>query len=97
MKELNKNGYWTTLEFHFDSILDLIPFYSHIISVCASDHEGERIYISNLPYPLECDQRLTASGITPFGNYYRKELQDHYLEVVKYLLKKEEEMLTIIF
>ena len=88
LEELNKRGYWTILDLHFDTILDLVPYFPYIIASAACDAGTETIFISEKPYPTETDIRLIKSGLEPFGNYYRQALQEHYIDVVKYLLKE---------
>ena len=86
LKELNKKGVYVSLPIKFDTILDLIPYYPYIISCCASSPEGETIYISKKSYIDEqIDSYLKTGRSLDFLNHYKKELQNHYIEIVKRL------------
>ena len=62
LKKLNKNGVYVKMEIHFNSILDLIPYYPYVPAVWASS-EGkttvvlpEKSFIEKeLDYSLESD------------------------------------------
>ena len=84
LKELNKKGVYITLEIHFDSMLDLIPYYPYIIKVECNDENGKVVYLSNKPYTLDIRDEMLERGIdrTLMYESYTKELQDHYKFVV---------------
>ena len=86
LKDLNKYGVFITLEIHFDTILDLIPYYPYIITIMHSNEGKKTIFISDEPYTLEERDSMLKSGIaSSLGMYehYTKELQEHYIEVVQ--------------
>lgn len=84
LKELNKKGVYITIEIKFDSIFDLVPYYPYIIGSSTSDSAGETIYISNSSYIDEKIDRYLESGISlEYIEFYKKELQNHYLQLAK--------------
>lgn len=84
LKELNKKGIYITLDIHFDTLLDLIPYYPYIVSAAAHSPEKTIIYISDLPYPIEERNDSFKNGVILDHRfqYYAKELQDHYKDIV---------------
>ena len=84
LKELNKKGVYVTLEIHFDTLLDLIPYYPYIVCACASNLDSMHVVISQLPYPIEERNESIESGGKLFDSWshYAKVLQDHYRDVV---------------
>jgi hypothetical protein len=81
---LNKKGVYITIEIKFDSIFDLVPYYPYIIGSSTSDSAGETIYISNSSYIDEKIDRYLESGISlEYIEFYKKELQNHYLQLAK--------------
>jgi len=79
LKELNKKGVWITIDIHFDTLLDLIPYYPYIVSMSC----GGTVYISDQSYvDEEIEDHLEHGWYSDFWQYYKKELQDHYREVV---------------
>lgn len=93
LKELNKKEVYITIPIKFETILDLIPYYPYVISFCASDAEGETVYIAN---KSETDYRVESclkyGSSLEFIYYFRKILQNHYIEVVNRLNKEKEEI-----
>lgn len=86
LKEINKQGVYITLEIHFNTILDLIPYYPYIASVMVSNEGKKIIYISDEPYTIEERDRMLKfghSGSLNMYEYYTKQLQEHYVEVVQ--------------
>ena len=79
LKELNKKGIWVTITIHFNTLLDLIPYYPYIVSMaCAGT-----VYISQQSFvDEELDDHLEHGWYSEFWEHYKKELQDHYREVV---------------
>ena len=79
LKELNKKGIWVTIDIHFDTLLDLIPYYPYIVSTaCAGT-----VYISSQSYvDRNLEDQLETGWYSAFWQHYKKKLQDHYREVV---------------
>ena len=83
LKELNKKDIWITIDIHFDTLLDLIPYYPYIVSMCSHSSEKEVIYISDQSFvDEERDDHLKCGWYSDFWQYYKKELQDHYRDIV---------------
>ena len=83
LKELNKHGVFITIDIHFDTILDLIPYYPYLV-VCGSHGDGKSyIVISNEPFPIEeRDDHYRCGHDSKMWERYNKVLQDHYREIV---------------
>lgn len=79
LRELNKKGIWITVDIHFDTLLDLIPYYPYIVSAaCAGT-----VYISQQSFvDDELEDHLDGGWYSDSWQHYKKELQDHYREVV---------------
>lgn len=102
LKELNKVGVYITLEIHFDTILDLIPYYPYLTGLVFSDSEKMTVYISNQPYTIKVRDGLLNSGYDGQKSYeyYTKRLQAHYGTVVQlyYTPKPENHIIeTVVF
>lgn len=83
LKELNKKGIWITIDIRFNTLLDLIPYYPYLVSMCSHSKEKEIIYISQQSFvDEELDDHLEYGMYSDFWQYYKKKLQDHYREVV---------------
>ena len=100
LKELNKHGVWVTVDIHFNTLLDLIPYYPYIVSVSCHKDGKQTVFISNESYVTEKRDSAIEHGF--FSNYwetYTKELQNHYKEIVlNYFNPKGYEKLeTVIF
>lgn len=79
LKELNKKGIWITIDIHFDTLLDLIPYYPYLVTMSC----GGTVYISQQSFvDEELDDHLEGGWYSDFWQHYKKELQDHYQEVV---------------
>lgn len=86
LKEINKKGVYITLEIHFNTILNLIPYYPYIVSAMFSNEDQKIVYISDEPYTIEeRDNMLKIGYVGSLGmyEYYTKQLQEHYIEVVQ--------------
>lgn len=67
----------------FDNLLDLIPYYPYLISMSSSNDGKEFIVISNESYVEQEENEFISHGYTSkMPVYYRKELQNHYKEVI---------------
>ena len=87
LAELNKHGVYIATEIHFDTLLDLIPYYPYIITFSAWVDGRAVVYISSESYVAEECRRAIQYGHTGMGAHYQKRLQEHYLEVCeKYFL-----------
>lgn len=87
LKELNKKNVYITIDIHFDTLLDLIPYYPYIVSACShnSDSNPEScVFISEKPYPIEQrDERLKTGGLIDNSfQHYQRELTKHFRDVV---------------
>ena len=86
LNKLNKDGgVLFKKEIKFDTLLDLIPYYPYLVSRMFTDRDKKlNVSISTKSYVDEMeDDNLTFRGnISEFNNQYRKELQDHIVEVV---------------
>lgn len=79
LKEINKKGIWITVDIPFDNLLDLIPYYPHIVSMSG----GNTVYISSESFvDEELEDHLERGWYSDFWQHYKKELQDHYREIV---------------
>lgn len=78
-KELNKHGIWITVDIHFNNLLDLIPYYPYLVSMSC----GGTVYISQQSFvDEELEDHLDGGWYSGFWQHYKKELQDHYREIV---------------
>ena len=85
LQELNNKGYYALRRIHFDSIFDIIPYYSFIISVLSSDESSEMVYISNEDYNDETYFSFRKSGIDTDSVEARKNnLIAHFVEMARY-------------
>ena len=83
LKELNKKHVYITKEIHFDTLLDIIPYYPYIVSTSFSDKDKAIVYLSNKSFVDEEEELALKHGWERSStDFYRKELQDHYREVV---------------
>lgn len=79
LKELNKKGIYITIDIHFNTLLDLIPYYPYLISMSC----GGTVYISSQSFvDEELNDHLEGGWYSEFWEHYKKELQDHYREIV---------------
>jgi len=83
LKEINKRGVFITVDIHFDTLLDLIPYYPYIVTSACCDENKETVYISSKSYvDEEYEKHLQNGWESKIYEYYKKELQNHYREVV---------------
>lgn len=83
LKELNKHKVYITIDIKFDTLLDLIPYYPYIVCMSYSDSDKQIVYISQESYvDEERDGHLENGYYSDFWQHYKKELQDHYREIV---------------
>jgi len=97
LKELNKHKVYITIDIHFNTLLDIIPYYPHSIKFATSSEDKEVIYISKESQILSEKNSFYKWGGGSAWEYFTKRLQEHYLEVCqKYFLYKIEERTKII-
>jgi hypothetical protein len=91
LKELNKKGYYATRTIHFNTLLDLIPYYPYIVSFMSGEENGHLfVVISGQSYVDYQEEEARKYGYNnEMTNYYRTKLQEHYIEVVNKYFKEE--------
>lgn len=83
LKELNKHGVYVTIDIHFDTLLDLIPYYPYIVSIVTQGDDRQVVYISDQSYVIEARNSSIENGhFDNFWEYDTKQLQKHYIDVV---------------
>lgn len=83
LKELNKRKVYITIDIHFDTLLDLIPYYPYIVSMSCSNDGKQTVYISGQSFvDEEVDDDLEHGWYSDFWQHYKKKLQEHYQEIV---------------
>ena len=83
LKELNKHGVWVTIDIHFDTLLDLIPYYPYNVSIGTRSDDKQVVYISDQSYVIKHRDSMIETGhFNDYWEHYQKELQKHYMEVV---------------
>ena len=83
LKELNKRKVYVTIDIHFDTLLDLIPYYPYIVSMACSNDGKQTVYISSQSFvDEEVDDHLEHGWYSDFWQHYKKKLQEHYQEIV---------------
>ena len=95
LKEVNKKGIFITKEIHFNTLLDLIPYYPYLVTMSNSSNEKMTVYISQESFVDTQERSFLQTGIeSTMYEYYKKELQKHYIEVVqKYYTPKQENII----
>jgi len=83
LKELNKHKVYITIDIHFDTLLDLIPYYPYIVTMSCSNNGKQTVFISSQSFvDEEVDDHLKHGYYSEFWQYYKKQLQEHYQEIV---------------
>jgi len=83
LKELNKHGVYVTMEIHFETLLDLIPYYPYLVSMSMSDKGKEIVYLSQESFvDSERDDNYEHGFFSEFWEHYKRDLQDHYRDIV---------------
>ena len=78
------DDYCTKKEIHFDTLLDLIPYYPYIIVIAYSSKDHEEIIISNKSYIDQQEEMYLKYGHnSKLVDMYREDLKEHYLEVAR--------------
>lgn len=86
LKKLNKlyGGIYITTEIHFDTLIELIPYYPYLVSMCCCSDGKQTVYISDRSYAeAECDSML-QHGIdgSRIAERSRKDLAEHLEDVI---------------
>lgn len=84
LKQLNKRKYYATKKIHFDTILDIFPYLTHIISMMTSDENSETVYITYQDYNTirEEEARLVGSSYNP-REFHKKFINEELIKIVK--------------
>ena len=83
LKELNKRKVYITIDIHFDTLLDLIPYYPYIVTAACSNDGKQTVYISDQSFvDGELNGYLDLGWYSDYWQHYKKKLQDHYREVI---------------
>jgi len=83
LKELNKHKVYITIDIHFDTLLDIIPYYPYIVSAACCNDGKESVFISSKSFvDEERDRHLEYGNYSDYWQSYKKDLQEHYKEVV---------------
>lgn len=83
LHELNKHGVYITLDIHFDTILDLIPYYPYLVSAACCDKDKQTVFITSQSFvDSERDERYERGCFTDSWEWYHKKLQEHYKDIV---------------
>jgi hypothetical protein len=98
LKELNKHGVYIVRDIHFDTLLDLIPYYPYIVTCMYSDSNSLVVFISNESYVISSRNSMWQAGnFSNFWEVYAKNLQNHYLEVCqRYFLPEYENRIQTV-
>ena len=76
LKDIN---YYSPIEIKIDTILDLIPYYTHIAGVIASSKDGMYIEVSNESYLDEKEEMYIRNGFDlKYVRKEKEELKRHY-------------------
>ena len=97
LKALNKHGVYITIDIHFDTLLDIIPYYPYIVCMGAYSNGREEIIISAESEVISRRDESLEYGHLNGWESDTKRLQQHYLEVCKnYYLYKLDERVRIV-
>ncbi len=83
LKELNRKHVYIEKEIHFNSLLELLPYYPYIITAAVCNEDTYKIWISSRSYvEEEEDKALKLGWKHSLTDHYRQQLAEHYQEVV---------------
>jgi len=83
LHELNKHGVYMMIDVHFDTILDLIPYYPYLVTSACCDKDKQTVFISSQSYvDEERDERYGRGFFYNSWEHYHEELQNHYRDIV---------------
>lgn len=83
LKQLNKHKYYAVKEIHFDDILDLFPYLTHIISMMGSDENSEHIYITYQDYNTMREEESRLFGHEYRNDFMKKYIKEDLIRIVK--------------
>lgn len=83
LKQLNKHGYYATKEIHFDDILDIFPYLTHIISMSSSDPYRETVYITYEDYNTQKEEEFRLFGSNYNTDLFKKSVKEELIKIVK--------------
>lgn len=83
LSHINRHGYFSKRIIHFDTLLDLIPYYPYLVTISYVAEDGLRKVIVSEKSVLDFAEadRLVFGLDTNVGDMYRKRLQRHYADV----------------
>lgn len=82
LKELNKHEVYITKDIHFNTILDLIPYFPYIVSVSAYIDNICKVVVSSESYVESCFKEHTWDSSDKMCDIYRKSLAKLTQEIV---------------
>lgn len=88
LKSLNTYGFYMDFEIKFDNLLDIIPYYPYIVVLGYNNPDDEKIYIDSESEINKMEKNFLACGQKAMSSFYRKTLQQHYIEVVNKYFKR---------
>lgn len=84
LKKINKHHYITKKEIRFETLLDIIPYYPHAVSMSYTTKDSTYVVISDKSYvDISYENSRKYGYVNELHYYYTKELQNHYISVVK--------------
>lgn len=87
LKALNNKGYYTKHKIIINELIDLVPYYPHLISIHFSDENSEYIEIANNSYVTEEEmapwRKATYGYENSCLNYYKENLRKELIRVAK--------------
>lgn len=96
LKELNRREIHVEKDIHFDTLLDLVPFFPYLVMVASFDKEKSYIQISSQSYVDRCFQTNMWESSDKMCDYYRQELSSLTKDIViHYFLEGGEKKLWL--
>ena len=96
LKEFNKKDVWVEIPIHFETLLDLIPYYNYKVLMAYNDDKDEHVVISQQSIP---DQEFKVGIQAGYERIVtaldKKGLQNHYIEVVQRYFNYEKRTHTL--
>ena len=82
LKELNKHGVFITKDIHFNTLLDLVPYFPYIVTVAAHSDGKSYIVVSKESFVEEEFKEHLRDSADTMANHYRHELAKFTQKVV---------------